>query len=88
MARPDVWTSWGHFSNGFSTDVRLLLRQKYGPALIASPQTLVYYKPFEWDPKAAGEKLRSVFEKSWFSEALVPRLKFRPYDKGAGSARD
>jgi len=48
----------------------------------------VYYKPFEWDPKAAGEKLRSVFEKSWFSEALVPRLKFRPYDKGAGSARD
>jgi hypothetical protein len=69
-------------TNGFFSDVRLLLRQKDCPALIPSPETLAYYKAFEWDPKAAGEKLRPVFEKCWFSEALVPRLKFRPYDEG------
>jgi hypothetical protein len=69
-------------TNGFFSDVRLVLRQKDGPALIPSPETLAYYKAFEWDPKGAGEKLRPVLEKCWFSEALVPRLKFRPYDEG------
>src|ERR1035438_4067824 len=41
-----------------------------------------YYKAFEWDPKGAGEKLRPLLEKCWFSEALIPRLKFRPYEEG------
>jgi hypothetical protein len=69
-------------TNGFFTDMRLLLRPKDSTALIPSPDTLAFYKAFEWDPKTAGEKLKSVFERAWFSEALVPRLKFRSYEEG------
>jgi hypothetical protein len=68
-------------TNGFFSDVRLLSRQKDGPALIPSAETLAYYKAYEWDPSTAGEKLRPVFERCWFSEVLVPRLKFRPYEE-------
>jgi hypothetical protein len=69
-------------TNGFFTDMRLLLRPKETTAFVPSPETQAYYKAFEWDAKTAGEKLKPVFEKTWFSEALVPRLKFRPYDEG------
>jgi hypothetical protein len=69
-------------TNGFFSDTRLLLRSKDSTALIPSPETLAYYKAFEWDQKTAGEKLRPVFEKGWFADALVPRLKFRPYEEG------
>jgi hypothetical protein len=69
-------------TNGFFTDMRLLLRPKDSTALVPSAETLAFFKAYEWDQKSAGEKLRPVFEKAWFSEALVPRLKFRPYDEG------
>lgn len=68
-------------TNGFFTDVKLLLRQKDSPALIPAPETLAYYKAFEWDAKTAGEKLKPVLERCWFAEVLVPRLKFRAYDE-------
>src|SRR5215472_3750446 len=58
-------------TNGFFTDMRLLLRPKDSTAFIPSPETQAYYKAFEWDAKTAGEKLKPVFEKAWFSEALV-----------------
>ena len=45
-----------------------------------SAEALAYYKAYEWDKATAAEKLRPAFERGWFAEALVPRLKFRPYD--------
>ncbi len=68
-------------TNGFFSDVRLLLRPKDSAAMVPSSETLAYYKAFEWDQNTAGEKLKPVFEKCWFSEVLVPRLKFRPYEE-------
>jgi hypothetical protein len=67
-------------TNGFFSDVKLLVRQKDSPALIPAPETLAYYKAHEWDPKTAGEKLKPVLERCWFAEVLVPRLRFRAYD--------
>jgi len=67
-------------TNAFFCDLGLLTRQKEEAAFIPSAEVLAYNKAHEWDPETAGEKLRPVFERMWFSEVLVPRLKFRPYD--------
>jgi hypothetical protein len=68
-------------TNAFFCDVKLLTRQKDEVAFVPSPEVLAYHKAHEWDPATAGEKLRPAFERMWFSEVLVPRLKFRPYEQ-------
>jgi hypothetical protein len=68
-------------TNAFFCEVKLLVRQKEEVAFVPSAEAMAYYKAFEWDKATAGEKLRPVFERAWCSEALVPRLKFRPYDE-------
>ena len=67
-------------TNAFFSDIKLLVRQKDGVAFVPSAEALAYYKAYEWDKTTAAEKLRPAFERGWFAEALVPRLKFRPYD--------
>jgi hypothetical protein len=72
-------------TNAFLCDIKLLTRQKDDrqkdePAFVPSPELLAYHKAYEWDPATAGEKLRPAFDRMWFSEVLVPRLKFRPYE--------
>jgi hypothetical protein len=68
-------------TNAFFSDMKLLLRQKEEQSFVPSQDTMAYYKAFEWDKFTAGEKLRPVFERAWFTEALAPRLKFRPYEE-------
>jgi hypothetical protein len=67
-------------TNAFFSDIKLLVRQKEGVAFVPAAEALAYYKAYERDKVTAAGKLRSAFERGWFAEALVPRLKFRPYD--------
>jgi hypothetical protein len=71
-------------TNPFFCEMKLLKRQTDAEsdeaAFVPTPEALAYHKAYEWDPGTAGEKLKSPFEKTWFSEALVPRLKFREYE--------
>ncbi len=68
-------------TNAFFCDLKLLARQKEEQSFIPSSEVLAYHKAYEWDPSTAGEKLRPAFERMWFSETLVPRLKFRAYEE-------
>jgi hypothetical protein len=68
-------------TNAFFCDLKLLTRQKEEQSFIPSAELLAYHKAYEWDPTTAGEKLRPAFDRMWFSEVLVPRLKFRLYEE-------
>lgn len=68
-------------TNAFFCDLKLLTRQKEDASFVPSAEILAYHKAYEWDPSNAGEKLRPAFDRMWFSEVLVPRLKFRPYEE-------
>jgi hypothetical protein len=67
-------------TNAFFCDLKLLTRQKEEQSFIPSADLLAYHKAYEWNPATAGEKLRPAFERMWFSDVLIPRLKFRSYD--------
>jgi hypothetical protein len=71
-------------TNPFFCEMKLLKRQADAesdePAFVPTPEALAYHKAYEWDPGTAGEKLKGLFERTWFAEALVPRLKFREYE--------
>jgi len=71
-------------TNPFFCEMKLLKRQTGAEtdeaAFVPTPEALTYHKAYEWDPGTAGEKLKGLFERTWFAEALVPRLKFREYE--------
>ncbi len=71
-------------SNAFLCDAKLLTRVKEDgqndPAFVPSPELMAFNKAHEWDPPTAGDKLRPAFERMWFCEALLPRLKMRAYE--------
>jgi hypothetical protein len=68
-------------TNPFFCEMKLLVRQKDEEGFVPTNEALAYHKAHEWSPDAAGEKLRGLFERTWFAEALVPRLKFRDYEE-------
>lgn len=68
-------------TNALLCEMKLLSRQKEEVSFVPSAELLAYHKAYEWDPSSAGEKLRPAFDRMWFSEVLVPRLKFRPYEE-------
>lgn len=67
-------------SNAFLVDIGILSRKKDEEGLVPSPDLLAYCSTLEWNAEMAKEKLRGVFERAWFSTALVPRVKIRPFD--------
>jgi hypothetical protein len=50
---------------------------KYRP----SEAVAAYANSYEWDPATAAAKLAPVLERTWFAEALLPRLAFRPLSR-------
>ncbi len=67
-------------TNAFFVESGLLTRQKEDQGFIPTPEALAYHKAWEWNPETAGHKLGDLFERTWFSEALIPRLKMRPHE--------
>ncbi len=68
-------------TNAFFNEAKLVTRQKEEQAFVPTAETMAYCKAHEWDPFTAGEKLKGAFEKCWFADAVLPRLKFRPHEE-------
>lgn len=68
-------------TNAFFVESGLLIRQKEDQGFIPTPEALAYHKAWEWNPETARHKLGELFERTWFSEALIPRLKMRPHEE-------
>lgn len=64
--------------NAFFVDTGILTKSPDGTGFIPSPECLAYHKACQWGADKAGIKLRTLFEKTWFSKALVPRLQLGP----------
>ena len=59
--------------NPFFRDIGLLLPHESG-GFIPSAELIAYNKACLWGTDAAQEKLRTVFERTWFYRCLIPRL--------------
>jgi hypothetical protein len=62
--------------NSFFVAIDLLTRAEGGN--VPSEEVLAYARAHEWLPEEAFEKVAPKLEKTWFAEALLPRLRFGP----------
>lgn len=62
-------------SNAFLVDVGLIQRADNG--FTPSPEVLSFCHAHTWDDEMASHKLAPQLIKSWFAQALIPKLKFR-----------
>lgn len=67
--------------NPFFDDTRLI--EKLGHRFKASAEVLSYFQRLEWNDPDAGKKLAPLLRKTWFAEALVPRLQMNPMNEEA-----
>jgi hypothetical protein len=63
-------------SNAFLVDVGLIQRGDAG--YTPSPEVVAFCHAFGWDEEKASHKLAPLLIKTWFAQALIPKLKFRP----------
>jgi hypothetical protein len=61
----------------FFTDIGLVERAD-GGKFTPSKELVAYNKARQWSEAEAREKLRPLFEKTWFYKCLVPRLQLAP----------
>jgi hypothetical protein len=67
-------------TNAFFCAIGLLTRQDNGSFSVA-PEVMAFFKAQHGlSPESAPEKLRPIFEKQWFFQALGPRLKLGAQD--------
>lgn len=67
-------------TNAFFTDIGLLIRADSG-RFTPSQAAKEYQAAYAWDPSTAGAKLAPAFRDTWFTKALLPRLKMRAFTK-------
>lgn len=63
-------------TNAFLNDVGFL--QRVGLGFIVSSEVIAFCHAHEWNQEKAPQKLAPLLNKTWFAEALIPKLKFRP----------
>jgi hypothetical protein len=63
-------------SNAFFNDVGFI--QRGGNGYLAAPEVIAFCHAHEWDQEKAPSKLAPLLVKTWFAQALIPKLKFRP----------
>jgi len=61
-------------ANSFFADAGFLQRTDGG--FLPSPEVVSFNRAHEWNPETAAYKLAPVVERSWFAQALMPRLGF------------
>jgi hypothetical protein len=66
--------------NGFFVEAGLLIRDGYKQR--PSDAVFDYLQAHEWSPDDAGRKLAAVLRETWFANALLPKLAFRPLSRG------
>ncbi len=65
-------------SNAFFADTGLLQRTDKG--YVPCPEVLAFQHAYEWNPETASQKLAPVLARTWFADALLPRLGFKPLE--------
>lgn len=63
-------------ANPFFVDIGLL--EKTGDGFMPSPEVAAMKRAHEWNAESAPYKLAPLLMKSWFGQALMPKLRFRP----------
>lgn len=71
----ELATTTVSLSNAFLVDVGLIQRGDAG--YTPSPEVIAFCHAHGWDEEKAPHKLGPVFIKTWFAQALIPKLKFR-----------
>jgi hypothetical protein len=61
--------------NQFFSDCGALVAE--GRKQLPSDAVFDYQQAYEWDPETAGQKLHSIFSRTWGAKVLLPRLSFR-----------
>jgi hypothetical protein len=62
-------------SNAFFNDVGLI--QRTGAGYAPSSEVIAFCHAHEWDQEKAAHKLAPLLNRTWFAQALIPKLKFR-----------
>lgn len=63
-------------ANPFFTDIGLI--QKVDKGFVPADALLNYQRAHAWNPDVAAHKLQPVIEATWFAQALLPILHYRP----------
>jgi hypothetical protein len=63
-------------ANPFFADIGLV--ERAGGGFVPSQEVVNFAQAYEWDADRAPHELAPVLERSWFGEALLPRLGFGP----------
>lgn len=58
----------------FLTSIGILQRNDAG--LVPSPEVHQFTRAYEWNPETAAQKIAPIIERSWFMQAILPRLRF------------
>jgi hypothetical protein len=62
-------------ANAFFTGIGFL--QKTDAGFLPSQDVVNFHRAYEWNPESAPMKLAPLVERSWFMQALLPRLRFQ-----------
>lgn len=62
-------------SNPFFVDIKLIVRTE-GMGLTPSSAVMEFGRAYEWNRETAAHKLAPLMAKTWFAEALLPKLAF------------
>jgi hypothetical protein len=65
--------------NPFLADVQLILRADGG--YMPSPEVIAFNHALGWDSETATHKLAPVLRRTWFADALIPKVRFRPIEE-------
>jgi hypothetical protein len=63
--------------NAFFSSIGLIQKND-GTSWTVSAEVLAFFRAYEWNKETAANKLAPVIQSSWFSQALFPKLSFRP----------
>jgi hypothetical protein len=63
-------------TTAFFADVGLLKKTAEGS--IPASEVISFNQAYKWSPESAAQRLAPILTRSWFAEALVPRLRFNP----------
>lgn len=75
-------------NNTFYADAGLT--NKAGMGYTPAPEVVSFERAFQFNPETAGQKLAPVLRRTWFGQALLPKLAARPYaeDEALGDLAD
>lgn len=66
-------------ANAFFVDSGLLQRTDSG--FVPSPEVVSFQRAFSWSPETASYKLGPVISRTWFAQAILPRLGVKSMDE-------